>query len=105
MWTGIRIVREWSAIARVIAWDPPRGVRRELEASPVLEPVDGLHEPDVAFLDQIPQGKIAAQVALGDRDHQAQGGLHQPARGLPNRAIAAVDLLEERAERISRRPG
>src|SRR5205807_6265100 len=35
--------------------DPPRRVRRELEAATVLEPVDGLHEPDVALLDEVEQ--------------------------------------------------
>ena len=85
--------------------DPPRGIRRELEASPVLEPVDGLHEPDVALLDQIQQRQIAAEVALRHRHEQAQVRFHQLALGLAYRAIAPVDLLEERTELLAREPG
>src|SRR2546429_4143071 len=33
--------------------DPPRGVGRELVAAPILELVHGLHQADVAFLDQV----------------------------------------------------
>src|SRR5215468_8724083 len=33
--------------------NPPSGVSRELEATPIFELVDGLHQADVAFLDQV----------------------------------------------------
>ena len=78
--------------------DPPGRVRRELEAAPILEPVDRLHEPDVAFLDQVQQGQVTAEIALRDRYDQAQVRLHQLALGLAHGAVAALDLLEERAQ-------
>src|SRR6516165_4320035 len=33
--------------------NPPGGVSRELEATSIFELVDGLHQADVAFLDQV----------------------------------------------------
>src|SRR5215471_15412399 len=33
--------------------NPPSGVSRELKATPIFELVDGLHQADVAFLDQV----------------------------------------------------
>src|SRR5206468_792460 len=78
--------------------DPPRRVRRELEAAAVLEPVDGLHEPDVAFLDEVEQRQVAAQVALGHRDDQSKIRLHQLALGLAHGSVASLDLLEELAQ-------
>src|SRR5437879_6384672 len=84
--------------------DPPSRVRRELKSVPILEPVDGLHEPDVAFLDQVEQGQVAPEIPLGDRHDQTQVRLHQLALGLAHRAVAALDLLEERAEVPARQP-
>src|SRR5438552_4700016 len=52
--------------------DPPRRVGRELVAAPVLEFVDGLHETDVAFLDQVQELKATIRVFLGDRDDEPQ---------------------------------
>jgi hypothetical protein len=52
--------------------NPPRRVGRELVAAPVLELVDRLHEPDVAFLNQIEELKAAVCVLLGNRHHQAE---------------------------------
>src|SRR5207247_599423 len=75
--------------------DPPGRVRRELAAAAVLEPVDGLHEPDVAFLDEVEQRQVAAQVALGHRDDQSKIRLHQLALGLAHGSVAPLDLLEE----------
>jgi len=44
MCTGMRIVRAWSAIERVIAWRIHQGgVGRELVTAPVFEFVDRLH--------------------------------------------------------------
>ena len=76
--------------------DPPRRVGRELEPAPVLEAVHRLHEADVALLDQVQERQLAAEVALGHRDHQPQVGLHQLALGLPHHAVVLLDLAERR---------
>src|SRR6476469_11230863 len=47
--------------------DPPRGVRRELEALLEVELLDRPDQADVAFLDQIQEGHPAADVLLRDR--------------------------------------
>jgi hypothetical protein len=45
-------------------------------------------QAQVAFLDQIQQRQIAAGVALGHRDHEAQVGLHQVIAGPPDQGFA-----------------
>src|SRR6185369_4416839 len=57
--------------------DPPRRVGRELVAALVLELVDRLHQPDVAFLDQVQELQAAVRVLLRDGDDQAEVGFHQ----------------------------
>src|SRR4029450_4495893 len=57
--------------------DPPGGVGRELVAAAVLELVDGLHQTDVAFLDQVEELQAPVGVLLGDRDDEPQAGLEQ----------------------------
>src|SRR5262245_56650338 len=52
--------------------DPPRRVRRELVATAPLELVDGLHQTDVAFLDQIQELQAAVRVLLGDGDDETK---------------------------------
>src|SRR6185503_1276346 len=42
--------------------DPPRRIGRELVAAPILELVDRLHQPDVAFLDQVEELQAAVGV-------------------------------------------
>ena len=79
--------------------DPPRGVGRELEPAPVLEAVHRLHEADVALLDEVEEGQLAAQIALGHRDDQAEIGLHQLLLGLPHHAVVLLDLARSAARR------
>lgn len=78
--------------------DPPRRVGRELVAATVLELVHGLHQADVAFLDQVQELQAAVRVLLGDRDHQAQVGLGHFALGLASLGFAGghalVDVLQ-----------
>ena len=62
--------------------DPPGGVGRELVAALVLELVDGLHQADVAFLDQVEELQPAVRVLLRDRDDQPQVRLDELALGL-----------------------
>src|SRR4029453_196165 len=47
----------------------------------------------------------APEIALGDRDDQAQVRLHQLALGLAHRAIASLDLLEQGTEVLAREAG
>jgi hypothetical protein len=56
---------------------PPRGISRKLVSAPVLELVHGLHEADIAFLDQVEELQPAIGVALGNRNDQPQVGLNQ----------------------------
>ena len=57
--------------------NPPCGVRRKLVAAALLEFFHGLHQADVAFLNQIQELQAAVGVFLGDRNHQAQVGFDQ----------------------------
>src|SRR5262249_15645970 len=59
--------------------DPPCGVSREFVASAVFEFVHGLHEADVALLDEIEELQTTVDVFLGDRDYEPQIGFrHLP---------------------------
>src|SRR5262249_28468748 len=60
--------------------DPPRGVRRELEPTAIVELFDGTREANVPFLDKIEDRKMrrAVHVALGDRNNETQVRLHEP---------------------------
>ena len=91
---GTRIVRPWSAsAARHGLADPPRRVRRKPVPEPPVVALDGLHQADVALLDQVEERQAAAGVAPCDRHHEAQVGLDQP----PARAqVAALERLGQR---------
>src|SRR6266702_1198639 len=78
--------------------DPPRRIRAELVAAAIFELVHRLHQADVAFLDQVEELQAAVRVFLGDRNHEAQVGLHHlllrpPGLRLADRDIA-VDFLD-----------
>ena len=62
--------------------NPPGGVGRELVAAAVLELVDGLHEADVALLNEVEELEAAVGVLFGDGDDEAQVGFDQLALGL-----------------------
>ena len=99
MCTGMRIVRAWSAIGtgdRLA--DPPRRVRRELEALGVVELVDRPHQAEVALLDEIEEQHAATAVALGDRHDEAQVGLDQ----LALRPLAGLDRPHQRRRLVGR---
>ena len=61
--------------------DPPGGVGAELVAALPFELVHGLHEADVAFLDEVEELEPAVRVLLGDGHHQPEVRLHQLALG------------------------
>ena len=73
---------------------PPGGVGRELVSAAVIELVDGLHQADVAFLDQVQERQPAIGVALGDGDHQPEVGLDQLLLRRLGFLLAALDDLQ-----------
>ena len=85
--------------------DPPRGVGRELEPPPGVEPVDGLDQAEVALLDEVEQGQAGRLVLLGDGDDQAQVGADELAVGVvAGDRRRLLELLLGRDGR-ARRPG
>src|SRR5205814_7627327 len=72
--------------------DPPRRVRRELEALAVVELLGRADQPDDPLLDQVEQRQAVALVLLRDRHDEAEVRVdHQVLRLL----VAALDLLRE----------
>ena len=61
--------------------DPPGCISGELVAAAVLELVDGLHEADVAFLNEVEELQAAVGVFLRDGDDETQVGFDQFALG------------------------
>ena len=85
--------------------DPPRGVGRELEALAPVELLDGVHEAEVALLDEVEEGQAGGLVLLGDRDDQAQVGLDEGALGVLTLADGLAQLaLAGRRHASSPRP-
>jgi hypothetical protein len=70
----MRIVRPWSAMARVILANTPRRVRRELVSQLVVELVHRLHQADVPFLHQVEQVQTRIGIVLCDAEHESQIG-------------------------------
>jgi hypothetical protein len=87
MCTGIRIVRAWSAIARVIACR----VRRKLISAAPFELVHGLHQPDVAFLNQVEELQSAVRIFFRNGNNQAQVRFDQFLLRLFGFRFAAMD--------------
>ena len=71
--------------------NPPRRVGRKLVAAAPLELVHGLHQADVAFLNQVEKLQSAVGVFLGDGNNQAQVGFDQFFLGLLGFRFAAVN--------------
>ncbi|MNY13282.1 hypothetical protein D3C86_1464110 [compost metagenome] len=67
--------------------DPPRGIGGKAEATGRIKLLDGVHQAEVAFLDQIEQRHATIQIALGDAHHEAQVALDHY---LPRREIPAL---------------
>ena len=61
--------------------NPPRGVRREPISTSVVEAFDGLHQADIALLNQVNQGQPAAIVAPSNAHHEPQIGLYETVLG------------------------
>ena len=73
--------------------NPPGRVRGELVAAPVVELLDRADQPERALLDQVQERQAAAQVALGDRDDEAEVRLDHLLLGVQ---VAALDPLGQR---------
>jgi hypothetical protein len=72
--------------------DPPGRVGRKLVALAIVELLDRADQTERAFLDQVEEAEPAAEVGLGDRDHQPEVRLdHLRLR----RHVAALDALGE----------
>ena len=74
--------------------DPPCGIGRELVAALILELVHGLHQADVAFLNQVEELQAAVRVLFGDADHKAQVRADELLFGAHGGVVAALDAPE-----------
>src|SRR5215210_4485922 len=90
-WTSERLVRNGP---RDRLPDPPRGIRGELVAAPVLELLDRLHQADVPFLDQVEELQAAVRVLLRDGDHEPEVGYDQLLLGALADGLALADLVD-----------
>src|ERR1017187_3678309 len=93
MWTGMRMVRAWSAIDRLA--DPPGRVGGELVTPAVLELLHRLHQAHVALLDQVQEREAAVGVFLRDRDHQPEVGLDHLGLGAVGLADVGHRVVED----------
>jgi hypothetical protein len=78
--------------------DPPGRIGRELVAAAIFELIDGLHQADIAFLDQVQELQAAVRVLLGDRDHEAKVGFDHLLLGLAGFALALLHHVHDLAE-------
>ena len=74
--------------------NPPCRVSRKLIAAPPLKLIDGLHQTDVAFLNQIEKLQTAVGIFLRDGNDETQVGLHQFALCLASVLLAGNDVLK-----------
>src|SRR5690606_39626475 len=78
--------------------NPPGGIGGELVTATVFELVHGLHQADVAFLDQVEELQATVGVFLGNGNHQTQVGFHHFLLGAAGfrftNGHAAVDFLD-----------
>ena len=86
--------------------DPPRGVRRELEALGVVELLDRPHQAEVALLDQVEEQHAAPDVALGDATPRGAGwpGSARPLASSPSRTAPARMRRSSSAQSAVARP-
>ena len=82
--------------------DPPGRVGGELVALAVVELLDCADEAERALLDEVEEREAAAEVALGDRDDEAQVGLDHRLLGAH---VAALDALGEHDFLLGREQG
>ena len=68
--------------------NPPRGVGRKLVTAAIFELIHGLHQADVAFLNQIQELKTTVGVFLRDRNDETKIGFDELALRLVGFALA-----------------
>src|SRR5262249_25154345 len=73
-------------------------VRGELVAPAVLELVHGLHQADIALLDQVEELQSPVRVLLRDRDDEAQVGLDHLFLGAGGLDLARADVFHDALE-------
>ena len=104
-WTGTRIVRALSAIARATAWRIHHVAYVEnLRPALPLELLDGADEAEHAFLDEVEEGEALVAVVLRDRDDEAEVALDHPPLGLhvaPLDPLGELDLVGGGQERVA----
>jgi hypothetical protein len=67
--------------AQDVRADPPRRVRRELHAAIRIVALHGLHQADVALLDEVHDVLVGAAILVRELHHEAQVRRHQARRG------------------------
>src|SRR6185437_6970985 len=85
--------------------NPPGRIGRELVSAAVLELVDGLHQTDIAFLNQIEELQAAIGVLLGNRDDESQVGFDQLALSVLGVDVALRDLALRALQLLEAEPG
>ena len=83
--------------------NPPGGVGGKLVAAAVFKLFDGLHEADVAFLDEVKELEATVVVALGDADDEAEIGFDELLASGIGLALEAHNEFESPAEFGGRR--
>src|ERR1700730_8014271 len=78
--------------------NPPGGVGRKFVAAAPLEFIDGLHQADVALLDQVQELQAAIGIFFRDGNDQAQVGFDQFLFGLFGFGFAAMNDGERALE-------
>ena len=85
--------------------DPPGGIGREFVTAAIFEFVDGLHQADIALLDEIQELQAAIGVFLGDGDDETQIGLDHFLLGHASLALALLDRANDTAQILDRHTG
>src|SRR5262249_20247226 len=85
--------------------DPPGGVGREFVAAAILELIDGLHQADIAFLDEIEELQPAVGVFLGDGNDEAEIRFHHLLLGLAGLALALLHDVHDLSKLGDLKPG
>ena len=71
--------------------DPVHGKGHQASAAVRIVVTDGLHEADVAFLNEVRIGQAVSEKASGDRDDQAEMAENEPLGGLHVTVVAKTD--------------
>src|SRR5262249_61017813 len=72
--------------------DPPRRIGREFVATAIVELVHGLHQANIAFLDQVQELQAPIRMSLGNRDDKPKIGFDKVALRILRVYIALNDL-------------